>query len=453
MTNSLNNLLHKYGGLIAAVFIVFISLVLGGGTSQAGLGQLTMLGLSLMAAVVLVCDRPGLKIVKIPGTIIATIVVILLLPLVQLIPIPPEIWRNLPGREAETAIIDLAGGANLMRPMALDRIVNLQLFASLVVLISFSMIVAGLDDVDFRRLLTFILLIAGCELLIGAAQFSSDGNLFDIYGNSHKGWLLGTFANRNHAGLFFAACILISTALFVETPVKNKKSSLKLSLFTFALLVSLWLLATLGTGSRSGILLALLATALAGVMVLRKVKLPAWTWVGVIVSVSGLAGALLLSDRVQNLLGRYEIVGEDQRWTIWRNSLDIIKSYLPWGSGFGSFPDVYNKYETIPELIPTYVNNAHNDYLELFVEAGVIGGIVLIAVTILVLIGVFKGMRSGDTRTVRNALAGGGVILLFALHSAVDYPARRMGMAVILFLAFGMLLRQFAHRGWDEECG
>ena len=440
MKNSSVKSFKQRSGLIAGALILAVALVFGGGASEIGLSQVVVIVVGLIGGASLLSDGSGLRRLTLPWSVAAIMVLILLLPLAQLIPLPSGIWRALPGREAEIAIIDLAGGAHLAHSLALNPLVNLQLFASLVVLMSFSLIVARLDKADFQTLLIIVLALAGFQFLLGLVQFSSGGQLLDIFGNSHKGWLLGTFANRNHTGLFFACCILISVSVLDNLNVKHRN----FRLFYALGLMLLWLLATLATGSRTGSLLALLAIAFSLFLMIREIRLRAWIWIAGLVSLLCIGSGLLLSTRVQQLVERYATVGDDQRWSIWRNSLDLIGNYMPWGAGFGSFSAVYNKYEPLSELTPTYVNNAHNDYLELLVEAGLPGLVALVAVILIVILGVSRAVRLEDRSLARSAKIGGFMILLFAIHSGVDYPVRRMGTAIMLFLAFGLILRQFA---------
>lgn len=433
-------------GLLAAAATLTAALLFGGGAAAMGIGQIVVLTVGLIAGFALLFARQGMQDLHLPWPVLVVIGLLVALPLVQLIPLPPEIWRPLPGRAAETVIVDLAGGAELARPMALFPDVNLQLFAALTLLIAFALTVARLDAFNVNRLLRVALAIALVQFLIGAMQFATAGVALDIFGNSHKGWLLGTFANRNHAALFFACCVLLTGALFEGQRAEKKGPSVGLAQFIFLALVVLWLLAAIGTGSRTGFALSLLAAGLAALIGIRGIKLPVWARLagaaGLAVGVAG----VMTSSRVQQLFERYSTIGDDQRWSIWQNSYDIIADYMPWGSGFGSFTSVYNKYEPISELIPTFVNNAHNDYLELLVEAGLPGAVLLGLVLVLVIAGVIRGIRSEDSQIARHSIVAGGIILLIACHSVVDYPIRRMGMAVILFFAFGLLLRQFGRR-------
>jgi O-antigen ligase len=438
-----NHSIPEFGiGLVAATAAITVSLFIGGAAADLGAAQLAIIGIMLVSGFGLLA-RGGMRNLDLPWQVLAFIFAMIALPLLQLIPLPPEIWRSLPGRAAETAIIDLAGGGNDARPLALNPNTNLQLFASLIALTAFSVIVARLSNANIVRLLRIVLSIALVQFLIGAVQFTTAGGALDFFGNSHKGWLLGTFANRNHAALFFASCILITAALYDGKLSREKSPSNKLERVILVAVMLLWLLAAVGTGSRTGLVLALVALAIASVVVLRGTKLPAWAWVsGATISAAGIA-AVMTSSRMQRLVERYDIVGDDQRWSIWTNSVKIIVDYMPWGSGFGSFMAVYNKVEPLNELIPTYVNNAHNDYLELLIEAGLPGAIVLVAFLTMVVALVVRGVRFGSPRISRYCLVGGGIVFLFACHSVVDYPTRRMATAAVLFFGLGLLLRQF----------
>jgi O-antigen ligase len=435
--------ISKFGlGLIAATITITISVLFGGAPASLSGGQVAVIIIALASGFGLL-SRRGMQDLDLPWQVVAVFILIAALPLFQLIPLPPEIWRSLPGRDAEKAIIDLAGGGNDPRPMALNPIVNLQLFASIIALFAFTLTVARLSSTNIVRLLRIMLSLAFLQLVIGGVQLATAGGALDFFGNSHKGWLLGTFANRNHIALFFASCILVTAALFEAPQSKHSVSSNKQGILLAIMLI--WLLAAVGTGSRTGFTLALIAMSLAAAIVLRGTKLPVWAWItGTTIGLAGIA-AVLSSKRVQQLVERYDAVGDDQRWSIWTNTMPVIADYMPWGSGFGSFVAVYNKSEPLDVLMPTYVNNAHSDYLELLVEAGLPGALILTALIVMVILLTIRGARMTNQQTSRYCLVGGGIVFLFACHSLVDYPIRRFATATLLFFAIGLLLRQFNH--------
>src|SRR5262249_12180691 len=65
---------------------------------------------------------------------------------------------------------------------------------------------------------------------------------------------------------------------------------------------------------------------------------------------------------------------QDARIVFARNTIDLAKAFMPFGSGMGTFPSVYALFENPQDaLLETYANRAHNDLLELMLEAGVAG--------------------------------------------------------------------------------
>ena len=124
------------------------------------------------------------------------------------------------------------------------------------------------------------------------------------------------------------------------------------------------------------------------------------------------------------------------------------RNYAPVGSGLGSFVPVFQLFER-PEVftvLQQYVNHAHNDYIELFIETGLMG-----AAALLVFLAWFA------TAAVRSALWPSGrdadlprvaavIVALLLVHSIVDYPLRTAAMAVVFALGCGLLTPPAASR-------
>lgn len=422
---------------------LIVALLFGGGPANVAIPYYIVVFAGVVSGlcVLLGTGNPGLT--HLPRAFWAVVLLILALPLLQLIPLPPDIWQHLPGRMIETHVRELAGVSNWPLPVALQPAANWQLVGALILLTLFAVAVARLSGVDRDRLIIVLLVFAGLEFAVGAIQFSSAGSALDIFGNSHKGWLLGSFANRNHAALFFACCIILSSNLLSFEGLGARPKRRAVGPLIVAALTALWLVATLGTGSRTGLALSLLAIIMVSFPAIKRSRLPRWLWV---IGAAALAiGIVAISwvPRIQQVLDRYATVGDDQRWSIWRNTWEQIIAYWPWGAGFGSFGGIYDAHEPLAELSPVYVNNAHNDYLELMLEAGLPSVILLILVIALLVAGVIRSSRREDSRMRRHVMIGAGMVVLIALHSVVDYPVRRMGMATMLFLGFGFILSPY----------
>jgi O-antigen ligase len=131
-----------------------------------------------------------------------------------------------------------------------------------------------------------------------------------------------------------------------------------------------------------------------------------------------------------------QLEGRSNRWPL---IAEAAQNYLPLGSGIGSFDAVYRSVEPLEELDSTFFNQAHNEYLETWLEAGWLG----IGVILAFLVWYFrrcwtawKAPPSRDAELQRAASIGIGVLLL---HSVGDYPLRTVTLAVVFALCCGLL--------------
>ena len=111
--------------------------------------------------------------------------------------------------------------------------------------------------------------------------------------------------------------------------------------------------------------------------------------------------------------------------------------YFPFGSGFGSFVRVFQIDEPDSVLLPTYVNHAHNDWLELFMTGGVPA---LLLVGLGVLAYCWRSFRvwivpRGNADSLRFARLGSVVLLLYGLGSVGDYPLRVPSLMSVAMIA------------------
>ena len=96
-------------------------------------------------------------------------------------------------------------------------------------------------------------------------------------------------------------------------------------------------------------------------------------------------------------------------------------------------------------LKPTYFNHAHNDWLEVVLDAG-LAGMLLLAATV-----TWWGWASARAWRARgggsNALPklGSAILLLIMISSLFDYPARTPTMMMVIVLA-ARWLGQSSHR-------
>ncbi|WP_159977461.1 MULTISPECIES: O-antigen ligase [unclassified Novosphingobium] len=417
------------------MLLLFAALIFGGGGSIAGLlnlaVQLVALGLlALNGQAVLDFFRTA------PRFIVWLVCAALLLPLVQIIPLPPLIWQSLPGRSLVVESLQLVGRQGDWMSLSLNPRRTIVAFLALVPPLAMLILSWKLPDEDRRKLLwaltasgIFVVLLGGQQLATGNQHFI----LFaEAFGSSD---LQGTFANRNAAGLFLdiALCALVGAyptrsrklawpvggavvgvLLLVGLVLTRSRSSMALSLVPMLLLTyRLWQVRRSGRSSRRLVIGAIAAAGLLGL---------------------GLVGLMVGNQRVQQSFSRFDKI-QDPRPAIWSDTLVSIGRFWPVGSGVGTFDEVFQIDESLETITPGRAARAHNDYLEVALESGLPGIILmagwLFAVTAICL----RAVRRGGKEIVSVA-----VFALLAMQSILDYPLRNQTLLCVAGLMLALMI-------------
>jgi O-antigen ligase len=197
-------------------------------------------------------------------------------------------------------------------------------------------------------------------------------------------------------------------------------------------------LAVVATQSRTGV--ALLPLALGGALViwigdLRDGRI--WAGCGILALLALLGYAILrLTPVGHHLLGRFSEVSDDSRSAVWRGTWSAIETFWPVGSGAGGFVPVYKMFEDLDSVTDAWVNHAHNEYLELLLDTGLIGAALFVAYAILAPLALLH-----DTPPVSRSQRYVGVcaILILMAHSLTDYPLRTFTLLAVFAFANGLL--------------
>ena len=104
----------------------------------------------------------------------------------------------------------------------------------------------------------------------------------------------------------------------------------------------------------------------------------------------------------------------------------MIWKYFPFGSGIGSFVEAYQIDEPLNYLTASYVNHAHNDWLETLLVGGLPATLILLLTITLFLLRTINLWRrkDRDRRAIKFARLPSILIVIVALASATDYPLR-----------------------------
>jgi O-antigen ligase len=127
---------------------------------------------------------------------------------------------------------------------------------------------------------------------------------------------------------------------------------------------------------------------------------------------------------------------EDKRLVVWEPIRRLVIEYMPFGTGPGAFVEPYQMREPDALLSPSYLNHAHNDWLETAMTAGLPGLFVLLFAITLFTRTAWAIWRFPADRTTIFARLGTVVIGLLALASVADYPLRVPAlMSVVALMA------------------
>jgi len=424
-------------GLLTALLVL---LWVAGGASRADvIGQVvTRAGVWAIAiAFILFAAPPRMRPVAPVGIFVLAGVLLVAL---QLIPLPPSLWVQLPGRELLAQAATVSGQEQPWRPISISPGATANALWSLVVPVVTLLLMAGLSQVEHWRVAGLLLGFVVASCLIGLLQFS--GMRFDHpMLNDTPGAVSASFANRNHFGLFAAiGCLLAPVWAFQEGGRGRWKT------IVAPALVLLFGLVILATGSRMGLLVGALGVGLGLLIVRRRIvselkRLPKWLSIALVVgTVAVVAAAIILSvtlDRAISLNRALSLgAGEDLRRQALPTVLQMVRTYFPFGSGFGAFDPVYRISEPAELLSTVYFNHAHNDLLEIVLDGGLPGLLLLSAAIIWWLWKSFGALRIKDGSQRLLPRLGSGILLLVLVASLTDYPARTpMIMSIVVIAA------------------
>ncbi|TYC85097.1 O-antigen ligase [Novosphingobium sp. BW1] len=420
---------------IFAAIVLLVGMVFGGGGGGAGLANLAV---QLTALVLLAVEPQAVlnfftRVARFPAVLVASA---LLLPLLQLVPLPPILWQALPGRSLAQEALALVGQQDSWLPMSVEPGRTLVAFASLLPPLAILVFSWDRPREEKRTLLMLVVLVAVLEVLLGAQQLAS-GNRSLIFFDEALGSsdLQGTFANRNSMGLFFVLSLCFVVGLVPEKPRDTKV------LVGLCAVAAILVLGLVLTRSRSSMGLLVIPFALAAFRWLRlQGSARSRIWIGSGLALVGviLAGGVTMlasdNDRVRASLERFSDL-EDRRPVIWADTLTSIGRFWPVGSGVGTFDEVFQVDESLENIGPGRAGRAHDEYLEVALESGVVGLALLGAWCVFWALRGLQCLRAGGLGQV--GIAAFAVVML---QSISDYPLRSQTLLCIAGLAMALVV-------------
>lgn len=427
MTNSAD--FKVVAGLLA------LSLAVGGaGVSFPRLAMLLQI-LALAGAGYFLVTRRSWRLQRLTSLALVVLGGILLLPLLQLIPLPPAIWTQLPGRELPQQLDQILGSSR-WRPLSLDVEGTIRSFLAL---LPAAVVFVGslfLSPSERVRLLWVVLPFAVLSAILGIVQLASGGAVTP-YGSTHQGYPIGLFVNRNHNASFLLIGMVVTGAL-AGMQIRQGKARAPWVVGSLSIII---ILAVVTVGTTSRMALILLPLCIAAALLLLFMRGSASRLIlGSVAVVAAVTSLIFASGGFDQTFERFSGL-RDARFDYWTDIQWALQYYGLAGTGFGTFIPVYMSAESLDAVNPRTTNHAHNDYLELLLEGGlpaVVLFFVFIAVMALGLVHSVKSSR-GAGQSLATAAAAVGILVLLT-SSLVDYPLRMPALSVVLAVFCALLL-------------
>lgn len=306
------------------------------------------------------------------------------------------------------------------------------------------------------RWLAYILVFSGLFQALYGSLMTLSGLEYGFF--HHKtvgtGVATGTFVNRNHLAGYLEMCLAVGIGLLIaqleDTSNTNWRgrlrswlnwilsSKMRLRLYLVVMVIALVL-----TRSRMGntaFFSSLLIAGLLGLILSRHATRATISLLASLIVIDLLiVGTWFGIDQVKQRLEQTSFATES------RDEMDIYvlrsywDDYFLTGSGLGSFYSVFPKYREAD--IHDYYDHAHNDYLEIAAETGLIG-FTLLGSTVIFSLGMALVAQYRRHNALCRGMAFSAIMGIFAMliHSTVDFnlqiPANAATFMIILALAW-----------------
>lgn len=310
-----------------------------------------------------------------------------------------------------------------------------------------------------KRLLWTIFAMGVVIALIGMLQKTGENSI--VYGlRKVRGDSFGPFVNRDHGASFLAMAALAGLGLFFSgfralNPHQSRTRFFDLLAVQFLTLVMIAAAAygIFRTGSRGGLHSFAFAAvtagfASAGFITAKKSRSAAYA--GLILL---LAGYGVFISQNKKLLG----LGLDgktfdnsikMRFSMYESGERMLKDFPAFGVGLGAVEHAFPHYKLSGVPADRLVRHVHSDWLELFLQTGLAGGLIYLAGLLAALRFFFRTWTGARSFTIK-ALCGGalGAAAAAAAHNLVEFGSQMPANALVFYALLGALASKPAVEG------
>jgi len=273
----------------------------------------------------------------------------------------------------------------------------------------------------------------------------------------------GPFANHNHFAGYMALLIPLPIALIVSRAVPREMRVL----YGFA--ATMMGIAAVLSLSRGGMISIVAGMVFLVVMSVRlprpektivKRRFPRFaSQAAVVIAILAVISAGIYwigADPLINRVTRGQLTSEDplketffsSRGWIWRDTISMIGANPLLGVGLGAYETAFSIYSKSDGSLR--VPQAHNDYLQVVADCGIVGGLIALWFIILVFRSIARGTRSRDPLYSGLALGCGAGIFAILVHSLFDFNLQLPANA-LLFLVLTAVAAQIGATVTEEQ--
>lgn len=319
------------------------------------------------------------------------------------------------------SIAETAGVSGIPRTISLEPFwTKMFVLHFLVFGIFLAAMLTYVDSVKRLRKIVWVITIFGFVYAFFAIlqNVLSPNKIYGIYAPRFA-QTFGTFVNRHNFAAFMEMTIAVPLGMMFVGAVNKDKRLLVVTA------IGLMGIALLLSGSRGG-LVALLAEIF--FLLILTIETKSYAQLALKAGFAGLLLATIIAGAIfiggESSLTRLAETASStdittNRMHIWGVTLSVIKSAPVWGVGLGGFSVAYARFDTFNGM--ERVEQAHNDYLQVMTDAGLIG-LIIAAFFVFQL---FKtGLRNAkNPNRFRRGIAVGALAGCFAIlvHSIFDF--------------------------------
>ena len=337
------------------------------------------------------------------------------------------------------SIIETAGVSDIPRTISVEPFsTQTTAIHYLALCFFFSVVLVYLDSAARLRKVVSVVTIFGFAFAFFAILQSvlSPNKIYGIYEVTFA-QPFGSFVSRHNFAAYMEMAVSLPLGMMFVGAVRRDKKLL----YTTAII--LMGAALLLSGSRGGlvsllaeiILLIILTTGRKGPKTLiLKAGLAAALFAAVI------GGAIFVGGDTSLTRVAETAVSQDvttDRMHIWAVTVKVIAANLPFGAGFGAFAQGYTPFDTYSGL--ARVEQAHNDYLQVLADAGVVG----LGIGLLFLYWFFRtGLLNASCSNVfRRGIATGAFAGCCAIlvHSMFDFVLHTTAISILFLTLLAMM--------------